>query len=78
MVHGAWAPKGTPKDVIAGLNAAMMETLGDSDGDAALRASSGSKPMRDQQDAGGAAHTLQKTGAEKWWPIIKAANLKGQ
>jgi tripartite-type tricarboxylate transporter receptor subunit TctC len=27
--HGLWAPKGTPKDVIASLHAAVVETLAD-------------------------------------------------
>ena len=70
-----WAPKGTPKDVIAKLNAAVVEALADPAvrqrfGDAGLDI-----PPREKQtpEALGAYH---KAEADKWWPIIKAANIK--
>jgi tripartite-type tricarboxylate transporter receptor subunit TctC len=72
---GLWVPKGTPTDVIVKLNAAVMEALAD----AAVRkrfADVGLEiPPREQQtpQALGAHH---KAEAEKWWPIIKAANIK--
>ncbi len=75
--HGLWVPKGTPKDVIAKLNAAAVESLGDP----ALRqrlADVGQEiPPRDQQtpEALGAFH---KAEVEKWWPIIKAAAIKAE
>jgi tripartite-type tricarboxylate transporter receptor subunit TctC len=70
-----WAPKGTPKDAIAKLNAAVMDALADPAvrqrfADAGLEI-----PPREQQTpAALAAHHKAEVG--KWWPIIKAANIK--
>lgn len=70
-----WVPKGTPKDVIAKLNAAVVETLADP----AVRKRLGDVgvdiPPRDKQTPE-ALRALQKTEAAKWWPIIKAAGVK--
>lgn len=70
-----WAPKGTPKEVIAKLNAAVVDALTDPTvrqrfADAGLEI-----PPRQQQtpEALGAHH---KAEIDKWWPIIKAANIK--
>ena len=75
--YGLWAPKNTPKDIIARVNAAMTETLADP----AIRkrfAELGLEaPPRDQQTPE-ALRVFQKAEADKWWPIIKAANIKGQ
>jgi tripartite-type tricarboxylate transporter receptor subunit TctC len=70
-----WAPKGTPQDAIARLNAAVMDALADPAvrqrfADAGLEI-----PPREQQTpAALAAHHKAEVG--KWWPIIKAANIK--
>jgi tripartite-type tricarboxylate transporter receptor subunit TctC len=73
--HGTWVPKGTPKEVIARLNAAVVEALADPVIRARLSELSQDIPPRDQQtpQALGAFH---KTEIEKWWPIIKAAGIK--
>src|SRR3954449_1766444 len=74
---GFWAPKGTPKDVIATLNGAMMQVLADP----ALKAKFSELGLdvasKEQQPPEGAA-AFQKAEIEKWWPIIKAANIKGE
>ena len=76
MWHGMWAPKGTPKDIIAKLNDAAVETLADPGcRQAAERSRAQDIPAREQQtpEAFGAYH---KAEIEKWWPIIKAAGIK--
>jgi tripartite-type tricarboxylate transporter receptor subunit TctC len=73
--YGLWAPKGTPKDVIAKLNAAAMSALADP----AVRkrfADLGLEvpPLeRQTPEALGAFH---KAEIEKWWPVIRAAGIK--
>ena len=70
-----WVPKGTPKDVIAKLNAAVVESLADP----AVRKRLGDVGVeiapRDQQTPE-VLRALQKTEAAKWWPMIKAAGVK--
>jgi tripartite-type tricarboxylate transporter receptor subunit TctC len=75
--HGLWAPKGTPKDVIAKLDAAVVETLADPVVRQRLT-ELGQEPWpRDKQTPEGLA-AQQKAEIEKWWPIIKAANIRAE
>ena len=75
--HGFWAPKGTPKDVIGKLNAAVVETLADpSVRQRMADLGQGTWPREQQTPEGLAAQ--QKAEIEKWWPIIKAAGIKAQ
>ena len=73
--YGLWAPKGTPKDIIAKLNGAVVQALSDP----TVRQRFGELgldiPPRERQtpDALAAYH---KAEIEKWWPIIKGANIK--
>jgi tripartite-type tricarboxylate transporter receptor subunit TctC len=75
--NGLWAPKGTPKDVIARLNAAVVETLADPAVHKRLTELGLEIPPRDQQTPEALA-AYHKAEIEKWWPIIKAANIKPQ
>jgi tripartite-type tricarboxylate transporter receptor subunit TctC len=73
--HGMWAPKGTPKDVIAKLNAAVVAALADPLVQQRFRdAGQSIWPRQQQTPEALAAH--QKAEIEKWWPIIKAAGIK--
>jgi len=73
--YGLWAPKGTPKDIIAKLNGAAVQALSDP----TVRQRFGELgldiPPRERQtpDALAAYH---KAEIEKWWPVIKGANIK--
>ena len=73
--RGLWAPKGTPKNVIAKLSAAAMETLADPTMQQRLAQMGEEIPPREQQMPEALA-AFQKAEIEKWWPIIKAANIK--
>ncbi|MBX9775291.1 MAG: tripartite tricarboxylate transporter substrate binding protein BugD [Xanthobacteraceae bacterium] len=75
--HGLWMPRGVPKDILARVNAAMVETLADPNVRTRLAAMHQEIPPRDQQTPEGLA-AVQKAEIEKWWPIIKAAGIKAQ
>ena len=72
-----WAPKGTPKDAIAKLNDAVVSTLADPTIRQKLSDQSMDILPRQQQtpEALGRFHRAE---IEKWWPIIKAAGIKGE
>jgi tripartite-type tricarboxylate transporter receptor subunit TctC len=73
--YGTWVPRGTPKEAVARLNGAIVESLADANARKRL-ADLGLEivPRAQQtQEALGAHH---KTEIEKWWPMIKAAGIK--
>ena len=74
---GLFAPKGTPKDVIARLNAAMVQALADP---AVRKTLLGPRPRRRLARAADArrARRFHKAEIEKWWPIIRAAGIKAE
>jgi tripartite-type tricarboxylate transporter receptor subunit TctC len=71
---GFWAPKGTPKDIIAKLNAATVEALADPAIQKRFTELGLDVAPRAQQTPEGLA-SFQKAEIEKWWPIIKAAGI---
>ncbi len=75
--HGLWAPKGTPKDVIATLNGAVVDALADPAVRRRLTDLGHEIAPREQQSPAALA-AYHKAEIEKWWPIIKAANIKLQ
>jgi tripartite-type tricarboxylate transporter receptor subunit TctC len=75
--NAIWAPKGTPKNVIAKLNAAVMDSLNDSTVRERLADLGHQVVPRDQQTPDVLA-AFQKAEIEKWWPIIKAAHIKAE
>ena len=74
---GLWAPKGTPGSIIDRLNSALVETLADATVRSRLGDLGSEIPARERQTPQTLA-AVQKAEIEKWWPIIKAANIKGE
>ncbi|HEY8069327.1 MAG TPA: tripartite tricarboxylate transporter substrate-binding protein [Burkholderiales bacterium] len=74
---GLFAPRGTPKEIVAKLNAAMVQALADP----ALKARFADLGLdiasREQQSPEGLA-AFNKAEIAKWWPIIKAAGIKSE
>jgi tripartite-type tricarboxylate transporter receptor subunit TctC len=75
--QGLWAPKGTPQDIVTKLNSAVVEALSNPDVRQKLAELGQEIPRRDQQTPEYLA-AYQKAEAEKWWPIIKTANIKAE
>ncbi|AMN40610.1 tripartite tricarboxylate transporter substrate-binding protein [Rhodoplanes sp. Z2-YC6860] len=76
--HGLWAPKATPADVVAKLNAAAREVM---ERDPAVRekfAALGQSIPEPDQLAPAALMEWQKAEIAKWWPVLKAANVKAE
>src|SRR3954471_13646589 len=74
---GFFAPKGLPKDVLAKLNAATVEALADPALQKRFMELGLDVASPEQQKPEGLA-AYQKAEIEKWWPIIKAAGIKGE
>ena len=74
---GLWAPKGTPRDIVAKLNAAVLAAQSDAATRQRLLDQGVEPPPRELQtpEAFGAFH---KAEVEKWWPFIKAAGIKAE
>jgi tripartite-type tricarboxylate transporter receptor subunit TctC len=70
-----FAPKGTAKDIVARLNGAATEALADPMVRARF-ADLGQQVVPREQQTSEALAAYQKAEIEKWWPIIKAANIK--
>ena len=73
---GLFGPKGLPKDVVAKLNGAIVQALADPAVRARFAELGQEIASREQQTPEGLA-AFHKTDVAKWWPIIKAANIKG-
>jgi len=73
--NGLWAPKGTPKQIIARLDAAVVETLADPLVRQRLT-DLGHVIATPEEQAPEGLRSFHKSELDKWWPIIKAANIK--
>ena len=74
---GFFAPKGTSRDIIAKLNAAVVDALAD----AAVRSQLtdlGEEIFPREQQTPEALNMLVKADAAKWWPIIKELKIKAE
>jgi tripartite-type tricarboxylate transporter receptor subunit TctC len=72
---GLWAPKDTPRDIVAKLNAATVDALNDPAVRAQLEKLGLQMPPQDKLSPQ-ALGDWQKAEIAKWWPMIKAANVK--
>jgi tripartite-type tricarboxylate transporter receptor subunit TctC len=70
-------PKGTPKDIIAKLNATMVQILFDPRAKQRFEDLGIQITPVDQQSPE-ALRAYQKAEMTRWWPVIKASNLKGE
>ncbi|MGA7997103.1 MAG: tripartite tricarboxylate transporter substrate-binding protein [Bradyrhizobium sp.] len=75
--YGLWVPRDTPKDVIAKLNATLVQVLADPAvkkrlDDLGIQIT----PLAQQSPE--ALRAFQKAETERWWPIIKASNIKAE
>jgi tripartite-type tricarboxylate transporter receptor subunit TctC len=72
--HAVWVPKGTPKPIVAKLNAALKTTLADP----AIRQKLiglAQELYPAEQQTPEALDKFERAEAAKWWPIIKEAGI---
>lgn len=75
--HGIWAPKGTPADIVSTLSKAVMSALAEP----AVRqrfAELGQEIPPPDKQGSAALRDHQAAEVEKWWPIVKSANIKAE
>jgi tripartite-type tricarboxylate transporter receptor subunit TctC len=72
---GMWVPRGTPGDIVRKLNAAVVDALNDPAARKQLENLGLQMPPADQLSPA-ALGNWQKAEIAKWWPMIKAANVK--
>ena len=75
--YAYWAPKDTPKHIVAKLNTAVVDALAEPTVRRRL-AELGLEIFPREQQTTEALATFHKAEIEKWWPIIKAAGIKGE
>jgi tripartite-type tricarboxylate transporter receptor subunit TctC len=75
--HGIWAPKATSKSVIAKVNGAIVHALADAGVRQRLAELGQEIFATDQQTSEGLA-AFQKAEIDKWWPVLRTANIKGE
>jgi tripartite-type tricarboxylate transporter receptor subunit TctC len=75
--HGMWAAKVTPHETVVRLSQAVAEAFADAVVRRRLTDAGHEIPTTDQQSAA-ALDVLFRKEADKWWPMIKAVNIRGQ
>jgi tripartite-type tricarboxylate transporter receptor subunit TctC len=75
--HALWAPKGTSKDVIARLNGAVQSALADPVVQQRFKDQGQDIPPRERQTPE-VLFAHHKAEIDKWYPIIKSANIKAE
>jgi tripartite-type tricarboxylate transporter receptor subunit TctC len=75
--HGLWVPKGTPPAIVARLNDAVVQALAHPSVQQRLADLGHEIFPREQQTPDGTA-AFQKAEIERWWPVIRAANIRAE
>jgi tripartite-type tricarboxylate transporter receptor subunit TctC len=75
--HGLWAPKGVSPEIVAKLNAAARQSLADPTVQQKLAAVGQLIVPPGRQTPQGLA-AFQQAEAEKWFPVVKAAGMRGE
>jgi tripartite-type tricarboxylate transporter receptor subunit TctC len=75
--HAIWAPKGTPKEIVAKLNGALREALANPETRKRL-VDIAQEIFPPAEQTPEALRTFQQAEIDKWWPVIKAAGIKAQ
>jgi tripartite-type tricarboxylate transporter receptor subunit TctC len=75
--YGLWVPRDTPKEIVAKLNAVMMRVLADPPVQKRFE-ELGIQVTPAAQQSPEALRAFQKAEADRWWPIIRASNLKAE
>src|SRR5262249_17370749 len=75
--HGLWAPKGTPTNIVSELNVAVAKALADPSLQKHFAALGQDEPKGNQLTPA-ALGALQKAEIDKWWPILKHAQIKSE
>ena len=73
--HGLWAPKDTPAEIVATLSGAVRTALAEPAVRQRFLELGQEIPAPDKQ-SGEALRAHQAAEIEKWWPIVKSANIK--
>jgi tripartite-type tricarboxylate transporter receptor subunit TctC len=73
--HGLWAPKNTPKPVIAKLNEAVVKAFADASVKKRLTEIGHTLPPGDRMTPQ-ALYNHHKAEIDKWWPIMQKAGIK--
>jgi tripartite-type tricarboxylate transporter receptor subunit TctC len=75
--YGLWVPKDTPRDIVEKLNATMRQILADPSVQRRFEDLGIQISPRDQQSPE-VLRAFQKAEMERWWPVIKASNVRGE
>ena len=73
--HGLWVPKGAAREAVGKLNGAVVDALGNPNVRKRLADLGQVIATRDQQTPAGLA-AYHEAEIDKWWPIIRAADIK--
>ncbi len=75
--HGMWVPHGVPKEIVAKINAAARDAFADANVQKRFAEIGLTLPPEEERTPEALA-IYQKAEIDKWWPIVKSANIKGE